>query len=111
MVDTSLAPAFAQLAVAAQAGSGSEFLLKPLNHALLVRCRHPLAVVRHAALKCTIALVERLQEEYLAEVPATLPVLVELLEDGDEEVEAGARAMVAKLEELLGESLNDYLTQ
>jgi len=38
-------------------------------------------------------------------------VLVELLEDGDEEVEAAGRQMVALLESLLGESLNDYLTQ
>ena len=44
-------------------------------------------------------------------MPATLPVLVELLEDGDEEVEGAARALVRLLEGLLGESLNDYLTQ
>ena len=33
------------------------------------------------------------------------------VEDGDEEVEGAARALVRLLEGLLGESLNDYLTQ
>ena len=35
---------------------------------------------------------------------------VESLEDEEEEVEAEARALVSRIEALLGESLNDYLS-
>ena len=64
-----------------------------------------------AALTVAQALVERLGEEYLTLVPETLPFVVEVLEDMDEQVESAARSLVAALECLLGESLNEYLTQ
>jgi U3 small nucleolar RNA-associated protein 10 len=86
-------------------------LWKPLNHQLLMRMRHDSPTVRFAALQVTKALVERLGDEYLTLVPETLPFVVEVLEDMDEEVEAAARSLVTVLEGLLGESLNEYLTQ
>jgi U3 small nucleolar RNA-associated protein 10 len=110
-VDAYLKPAIVQLAVAVQGSTGSTMLWKPLNHQLLMRTRHDSPMVRFAALQITKALVERLGEEYLMLVPETLPFVVEVLEDMDEEVEAAARSLVAVLETLLGESLNEYLTQ
>jgi U3 small nucleolar RNA-associated protein 10 len=110
-VDTYLKPAIVQLAVAVQGSTGSTMLWKPLNHQLLMRTRHDAPMVRYAALQITKALVERLGEEYLTLVPETLPFVVEVLEDTDEQVEAAARSLVAVLEALLGESLNEYLTQ
>jgi U3 small nucleolar RNA-associated protein 10 len=100
-----------QLAVAVQGSTGSTMLWKPLNHQLLMHTRHDSATVRFAALQVTLALVERLGDEYLTLVPETLPFVVEVLEDMDEEVEGAARSLVAALETLLGESLNEYLTQ
>jgi U3 small nucleolar RNA-associated protein 10 len=110
-VDTYLKPAIVQLAVAVQGSTGSTMLWKPLNHQLLMCTRHDSPTVRFAALQVTQALIERLGEEYLALVPETLPFVVEVLEDMDEEVEGAARSLVGVLETLLGESLNEYLTQ
>ena len=106
-----LKPAIVQLAVAVQGSTGSTMLWKPLNHQLLMRTRHDSPMVRFAALQITKALVERLGEEYLMLVPETLPFVVEALADMDEEVEAAAPSLAAVLETLLGESLNEYLTQ
>lgn len=109
-VETYLEPAIVQLAVAVQGSTGSTMLWKPLNHQLLMRTRHDSPTVRFAALQVTKAMVERLGEEYLTLVPETLPFVVEVLEDMDEEVEGAARSLVTVLEGLLGESLNEYLT-
>jgi len=110
-VDTYLKPAIVQLAVAVQGSTGSTMLWKPLNYHLLMHTRHDSPSVRFAALTVAQALVERLGEEYLTLVPETLPFVVEVLEDMDEQVESAARSLVAALECLLGESLNEYLTQ
>ena len=110
-VDTYLKPAIVQLAVAVQGSTGSTILWKPLNYHLLMHTRHDSPSVRFAALTVAQALVERLGEEYLTLVPETLPFVVEVLEDMDEQVESAARSLVAALECLLGESLNEYLTQ
>lgn len=40
-----------------------------------------------------------------------MPALVEAMEDADEAVEARARELTSKIEDLLGESLNEYLVQ
>ena len=74
-----------------QGSTGRTLLWKPLNHQLLVRTRHASPTVRFAALEVTKALIERLGEEYLALVPETLPFVVEVLEDMDEEVEGAHR--------------------
>jgi len=42
-------------------------------------------------------------------LPETLPQLAELLEDADVAVEARAQEVVAALEELSGEKLDEYL--
>ncbi len=56
-----------------------------------------------------LQLVGRLSEEYLALLPETLPFLAELLEDAELAVEARAQALVRQLEQLSGESLEQYL--
>lgn len=56
-----------------------------------------------------LQLVARLSEEYLVLLPETLPFLAELLEDAELAVESAAAALVRRLEELSGESLEQYL--
>lgn len=99
--------AVAQLAVTA----GSDSVWKPLNHAVCLATRSSLLDVggRLTALCALHQLVEKLSEEYLVLLPETLPFLAELLEDAELVVEAAARDVVKRLEEVSGESLADYL--
>jgi U3 small nucleolar RNA-associated protein 10 len=54
-------------------------------------------------------LVGLLREEYLMLLPEALPFIAELLEDGEVGVEAGAQGLVAQMEALSGERLEQYL--
>jgi U3 small nucleolar RNA-associated protein 10 len=99
--------AVAQLAVT----SGSDSAWKSLNHAVCLATRTSLLDVggRLTALCALHQLVEKLSEEYLVLLPETLPFLAELLEDAELVVEAAARDVVKRLEEVSGESLAEYL--
>lgn len=65
---------------------------------------------RLRALAAVSGLVSRMQEEYLLLLPETLPFLAELLEDPEHEVVTITQQLIKKLEELSGESLEQYLT-
>lgn len=67
------------------------------------------AYTRLAAVKCELALTERLGEEWLALLPEMLPYISELMEDDDENVEKEARRWVLAIEDVLGEKLDDML--
>ncbi|GIL54419.1 hypothetical protein Vafri_9956 [Volvox africanus] len=93
------------LAVAAN----SDTLWKPLNHAALMLTRNCVPRVRALALETVAQMVDRLREEYLVLLPEALPFLSELLEDTDAAVAARVREVVAQLEEVSGEKLDEYL--
>ncbi|KXZ53244.1 hypothetical protein GPECTOR_7g1138 [Gonium pectorale] len=93
------------LAVAAN----SDVLWKPLNHAALMLTRSASVRVRALALEVVAQLVDRLREEYLVLLPESLPFVSELLEDVDGAVAARVREVVAQLEEISGEKLDEYL--
>ncbi len=50
-----------------------------------------------------------LNEEYLVFLPTLLPILAELLEDPDEQVESQARELSLFIEKYLGEPVLKYL--
>ena len=54
-------------------------------------------------------LLESLRERYLVVLNDTIPFLSELLEDEHEQVEGTAKRIVARVEHMTGESINDYL--
>ena len=54
-------------------------------------------------------LVERMREEYLLLLPEALPFLAELLEDPEHQVVVATQRLIKTLEELSGESLQQYL--
>ncbi|GAB4814939.1 hypothetical protein N2152v2_001985 [Parachlorella kessleri] len=95
----------AQLGVTA----GSDALWKRLNHEVLMSSRSLEPRTRLLALEAAAQLAARLREEYLVLLPETLPFLAELLEDAEGAVEARAAAVLRWLEELSGESLEEYL--
>ncbi|KAF8067371.1 hypothetical protein HT031_002419 [Scenedesmus sp. PABB004] len=90
--------------------SGSDAVWKPLHHGVLLASRgaggpRP----RLLALGAVSRLAELLREEYLMLLPEALPYVAELLEEPELAVEAAAQGLVAQLEALSGEKLDQYL--
>lgn len=48
-------------------------------------------------------------EEFLSLLPETLPFISEVMEDDAEEVVAAAHALIRRMEDLSGESMQEYL--
>lgn len=89
--------------------AGSDALWKPLNHQVLMQTRSPLPRTRLCALEAVAQFVVRLREEYLVLLPEALPFLAELVEDVEVGVQERAKQLLRQLEELSGESLEQYL--
>jgi hypothetical protein len=67
--------------------------------------------VKITAVKTLKAIYERLGEEWLSMLPQLVPIVAELLEDDDENVETEVRNdLVPVIEGILGESLDRYLS-
>lgn len=75
-----------------------------------MQTRSPVTRTRLLGLEVAAQLVTRLREEFLVLLPESLPFLAELLEDVEVAVEARAKEVVKQLEELSGESLQQYMT-
>lgn len=82
---------------------------KSLNTKILNHMRNDSAAVRLVAVRCERAITDKLGEEWLGMLPEMLPVIAESLEDDDESVEAEVHTWVARIEEVLGEKLDDML--
>lgn len=80
-----------------------------VNYALLMKTRSEAWMTRKAALVIIEHLFEGLRERYLVVLNDTIPFLSELLEDEHEQVEQTARKIVERIEQMTGESINDYL--
>ncbi|CAM9409783.1 unnamed protein product [Discosporangium mesarthrocarpum] len=101
-----VAPCLAQLAAA----SGKDAMWKGLAHGVLLRSRSDRAGVRVASLVTLRRCFDVVGEEFLSLLPECLPFLSELLEDGHPEVERECRGLVKYIEEVLGESIESYLS-
>ncbi len=71
--------------------------------------RSDLSLERSRALEVVTQLVERLNEEYVVLLPEAMPFLAELLEDPELTIQNKTRQLLRKLEEITGESLDEYL--
>ena len=71
--------------------------------------RSPVTEERLRATAAVDGLVGRMREEYLLLLPEALPFLAELLEDPEHQVASATQLLIRKLEELSGESLEQYL--
>ena len=76
---------------------------------VLMCTRNPQQEEKLAALAVISGLVSKVQEEYLVLLPEALPFLAELLEDTEPTVVAATQTLLKKLEELSGQSLNEYM--
>ncbi|CAN1813503.1 Uncharacterized protein At3g06530 [Linum perenne] len=92
-----------QMAVAA----GSDLLWKPLNHEVLSQTQNGKERSKTIGLRTVKYLVDNLKEEYMVLLPETMPYLAQMLEDSA--VRDLARDVVKEMEEVGGESLEEYL--
>ena len=92
-------PAVVELAAAAQ----SEEHFKTINNAILKRMRAESEQVRLGAVVMMKELYARCGEDWLGLLPETVPIIAELMEDDDEEVERETQRLIQKVEEFLGE--------
>lgn len=93
------------------AALGDDMLWKRLNHDLLMLTRDSRARVRLAGVWGSSEVFGQGREDALVLLPETIPFLAEAMEDGDAEVEQQTNALVRRLEELSGESLQEFLTR
>jgi U3 small nucleolar RNA-associated protein 10 len=101
-----LIPCLVQFAVTVH----DDALWKPLHHAVLRRTRSDVPAVRLAALTVVQQFFNRLGEAYLVMLPETVPYLAELMEDSHAEVEALCQRVIKDIEQLSGESLQEYFS-
>lgn len=93
----------------ASAASSPEHL-KSLNSSLMGLMRDAAASVRLAAVKCERAVTQKLGLEWLTLLPEMLPMISELMEDDDEDVEREVLRWVSEIELATGESLEGMLS-
>jgi U3 small nucleolar RNA-associated protein 10 len=105
IVGTAAVGALVQIAVA----GGSDVVWKPLHHALLLATRGGSTRAKLLALGGVSRLADLLREDYLNLLPEALGFIAELVEDGEVAVEAAAQGLLAQLEGLSGEKLEQYL--
>jgi len=80
-----------------------------LNLSLLMQTRSENWQSRLGALSIVEHMFEIMRERYLIILNDTIPFISEALEDENEEVESTAKRIVNQIEQLTGESINEYL--
>jgi U3 small nucleolar RNA-associated protein 10 len=93
------------------AAAPDDALWKPAHRGVLLATRDAAPRSRLIAIAALSAVVDRLQEEYLALLPEAIPFLSELFEDPDEAVEGAARSLTARLTEMSGEDLKSLMAE
>lgn len=86
----------------------AEFSCKQVHFKILQRTRYQQVNVRKAAIECVGSIVEAVEQDYLTLLPEAVPFFAELLEDDSEEVEILTRDTLKKMEDILGESMQQY---
>jgi hypothetical protein len=82
---------------------------KKLNYDLLLKSRSENWQVRLATFKILEHIFNKIGERYLILLNDTLPFLSEGMEDEHPEVEQTAKAIVTRIENITGDSIQEYL--
>lgn len=93
----------------ASAASSPEHL-KSLNSSLMGLMKDSSTSVRLAAVKCERAVTQKLGLEWLTLLPEMLPMISELMEDDDEDVENEVLRWIREIESATGENLEGMLS-
>jgi U3 small nucleolar RNA-associated protein 10 len=105
-IENTLSPCIAHLAAAA----GKDTLWKPLVNAVLMKTRHSSSAIRLGAIQVLQKCFVIVGEEFLVLIPECLPFLSELMEDASQPVEQATRTLIKYIEDVLGESVESYLS-
>ncbi|KAK9866983.1 hypothetical protein WJX84_002095 [Apatococcus fuscideae] len=105
-----LAGAAVEALVCMAAAVKDQALWQTFNRQVLMATRSRDAKQKQRALKVISGFLGRAQEEYLVLLPESLPFLAELLEDPELGVSSLAQEILRQLEEISGESLDQYLS-
>ena len=89
--------------------SNDDGLWQKLNYTLLMKTRSEQWQTRLAVLSVIENLFDKMRERYLVILNDTIAFISELLEDENERVEQAAKRIVLRIEQLTGESINEYL--
>lgn len=76
---------------------------------MLMKTRSSNARIRWSAFQCLYAMMGRVGEPILVLMPEMVPFIAEAMEDEDAETERAVARVVALLERLSGENLQDYM--
>lgn len=82
---------------------------KKINNELLMHTRHANPQVRLGAFRLVEHLYHRMGERYLVLLNDTIQFLSEGMEDENPDVEATARSIVQRIEQITGDSIHEYL--
>ena len=82
---------------------------KPLLHAALVRFRDNNTKARFVAMRIVHDLFARIREPLLVLLPETIPYVAEAMEDEDSQCGQLVQDIIQVIEDVSGESLQDYL--
>lgn len=83
-------------------------LWKDINCQVMLKARHRLPEVRSICIDTTLAVAERLGENFLPLLPDSIPFLAELMEDEQEDIEQKTRKAIQKMEKFVKEPIESY---
>lgn len=83
-------------------------LWKDINCQIMLKARHRLPEVRSICIDTTLAVAERLGENYLPLLPDSIPFLAELMEDEQEDIEQKTRKAIQQMEKYVNEPIESY---
>lgn len=82
---------------------------KKINYDILMHTRNANSQVRLGAFRIIEHLFSRIGERYLILLNDTIPFLSEGMEDENPDVEQCAKSIVARIEQMTGDSIHEYL--
>lgn len=83
-------------------------LWKDINCQIMLKARHRLPEVRSICIDTTLAVAERLGENFLPLLPDSIPFLAELMEDEQENIEQKTRKAIQQMEKYINEPIESY---
>lgn len=82
---------------------------KKINNELLMQTRNTNPMIRLGAFRIVENLFMKIGERYLVLLNDTIQFLSEGMEDENADVEATARSIVLRIEQITGDSIHEYL--
>lgn len=102
-VQNTIVPCISQLA-----DSVPQNFWKDLQFTFLSKLQNPLSIIKISSIKIIQGIYEKLGNSFISMLPELVPYLAEVLEDDDVEVLNAGKEIIQKIEEISGQSLEEY---